>query len=82
MPKSNPLDAATQEVAAAESALQAAKRRLELGREPLPGERLGLAGGGTRLSPDYETRVASLEREVADAEARVARAYAARNALR
>jgi len=82
MPKSNPLDAATQEVAAAESALQAAKRRLELGREPLPGERLGLAGGGTRLSPDYETRVASLEREVADAEARVAKAYAARNALR
>jgi hypothetical protein len=82
MPKSNSLDAAVQEVAAAETALQVAKRRLELGREPLPGERLGLAGGGSRLSPDYETRIASLEREVADAEARVAKAYAARNALR
>jgi hypothetical protein len=82
MPKSNSLDAAIQEVAAAETALQVAKRRLELGREPLPGERLGLAGGGTRLSPDYETRIAGLEREVADAEARVAKAYAARNSLR
>ncbi|HTN48342.1 MAG TPA: DUF4124 domain-containing protein [Burkholderiaceae bacterium] len=81
-PKVNALDAAMQEIAAAETALQVAKRRLELGREPLPGERLGLAGGGTRLSPDYESRVAGLEREVADAEARVAKAYAARNAVR
>lgn len=82
MPKTNSLDAATQEISAAETALQVAKRRLELGREPLPGERLGLAGGGTRLSPEYEVRIAGLEREVADAEARVAKAYAARNALR
>jgi len=81
-PKVNSLDTAMQEIAAAETAVQVAKRRLELGREPQPGERLGLAGGGTRLSPDYEARVASLEREVAEAEARLAKAYAARNAAR
>jgi len=79
-PKS--LDAAIGEINAAESALAAAKRRLELGREPLPGERLGLAGGGSRLSPEYHERIAGLEKEVAAAEARVQAAYAARNAVR
>lgn len=74
--------AAAQEVTAAEAALAVSKRRLELGKEPLPGERRGLAGGGSRLTEDYEQRVAGLEREVADAEARVQRAYAARNAAR
>ena len=78
----NALDAAMQDIAAAETAVQVAKRRLELGREPLPGERLGLAGGGSRLSPDYEARIAGLEREVADAEARLTKAHAARNAAR
>jgi hypothetical protein len=71
-----------QEVAAAEAAVQVAKRRLDLGREPLPGERRGLAGGGSRLTPEYEARVAGLEREVADAEARLQRAQAARNEAR
>lgn len=80
--KERAIDAAMKEVAAAESALQAAKRKLELGREPLPGERLGLAGGGSRLSPEYEERIALLERDVASAEARVQKAYAARNAAR
>ena len=79
-PKMSPFTA--EEIAAAETAVQVAKRRLELGREPQPGERLGLAGGGTRLSPDYEARVAGLEREVAEAEARLAKSYAARNAAR
>jgi hypothetical protein len=81
-PKARPIDAAMQEIEAAERAVQVAKRRLELGREPLPGERLGLAGGGSRLSPDYEARVAGLEREVADAESRLTKAHAARNAAR
>ncbi len=81
-PKGHSLDTAMQEIASAETAVQVAKRRLELGREPQPGERLGLAGGGTRLSPDYEARVAGLEREVAEAEGRLAKAYAARNAAR
>jgi len=81
-PKARPIDAAMQEIDAAERAVQVAKRRLELGREPLPGERLGLAGGGSRLSPEYEARVAGLEREVSDAEARLTKAHAARNAAR
>ncbi len=82
VPKVRPIDAAMQEIDAAERAVQVAKRRLELGREPLPGERLGLAGGGSRLSPEYEARVAGLEREVTDAESRLTKAHAARNAAR
>lgn len=81
-PAANRLDAAIAEIDAAESALVAARRRLELGREPLPGERLGLAGGGSRLSPEYHERIAGLERDVAAAEARVKAAHAARNAAR
>ncbi len=80
--KERAIDAAMKEIASAESTLQAAKRRLEAGREPLPGERLGLAGGGSRLSPEYDERIAGLEREVAAAEARLQKAYAARNAAR
>jgi hypothetical protein len=76
------LDAALAEVNTAERELAVARRKLELGREPLPGERLGLKGGGTRLSPEYEARVGTLEKEVSAAEARLKRAYEARNALR
>jgi hypothetical protein len=76
------IEAATAEVAAAERELAVARRKLELGREPLPGERLGLKGGGTRLSPEYESRVGELEKEVAAAEARLKRAYEARNNAR
>lgn len=76
------LDAANAEVTAAERELAVVRRKLEVGREPLAGERLGTAKGGSRLSPEYETRVAGLEREVAAAEDRVKRAYEARNSLR
>ena len=58
--------------------LAVAKRKLELGREPLPGERRGLAGGGSRLTPEYEARIAALEREVAVTEAKLKDAYAKR----
>jgi hypothetical protein len=58
--------------------LAIAKRNLELGREPLPGERRGLAGGGSRLTPEYEARIASLERQVEMTEARLRDAYAKR----
>ena len=58
--------------------LAIAKRNLELGREPLPGERRGLAGGGSRLTPEYEARIATLERQVATTEARLKDAYAKR----
>lgn len=58
--------------------LAIAKRNLELGREPLPGERRGLAGGGSRLTPEYEARIAAQEREVAAIEAKLKDAYAKR----
>jgi hypothetical protein len=61
-----------------ERELATAKRRLELGREPLPGERRGLAGGGSRLTEEYEARIAGLEREVAMIEAKLMDAYAKR----
>jgi hypothetical protein len=76
------IDAAMAEISEAEREFASAKRRLETGREPLPGERLGTVSGRSRLSPEYENRIANLEREVAAAEARVKRAYEARNALR
>lgn len=76
------LDAANAEVTAAERELAVVRRKLEVGREPLAGERLGTAKGGSRLSPEYESRVAGLEREVAAAEDRVKRAYELRNSLK
>ena len=76
------LDAANAEITDAERELAVARRRLEEGREPLPGERTGLAKGGSRLTPEYEARVAGLERDVAAAEERVRRAYDGKNALR
>jgi len=61
-----------------ERELAVAKRKLELGREPLPGERRGLAGGGSRLTPEYEARIAAMERDVAATEEKLKRAYSAR----
>ena len=37
------------------------RSRRERGIEPLPGERLGIAGGGSRLAPAYFERQARLE---------------------
>ena len=62
-------------IAALERELATAKRRLELGREPLPGERRGLAGGGSRLTPEYEARIAGMERDIATIEAKLKSAY-------
>ncbi|MEP6610148.1 MAG: hypothetical protein ABJA83_15945 [Burkholderiaceae bacterium] len=76
-PNATPGDAVVS-VSAAERDLALARRKLEVGREPLPGERRGLAGGGSRLTPEYEARVAGMERDVATAEARLKRAYEAR----
>ncbi len=61
-----------------ERELAVARRKLELGREPLPGERRGLAGGGSRLTPEYEARIAAMERDVAATEEKLKRAYSAR----
>ncbi len=65
-------------VEALERELAIAKRKLELGREPLPGERRGLAGGGSRLTPEYEARIAAMEREVQTTEAKLRGAYESR----
>jgi hypothetical protein len=62
-------------IPALERELAVAKRQLELGREPLPGERRGLAGGGSRLTPEYEARIAGMERDIATIEAKLKSAY-------
>jgi len=62
-------------IPALERELAIAKRKLELGREPLPGERRGLAGGGSRLTPEYEARIAGMERDIAAIEAKLKNAY-------
>lgn len=70
------------EVRAATDALERARAQLQAGTEPLPGERTGTAGGGSRLNEAYDARQAANQRAVADAEARLQRAVAARNAAR
>lgn len=62
-------------IATLERDLSVAKKKLELGREPLPGERRGLAGGGSRLTPEYEARIAGMERDVAAIEGKLKNAY-------
>lgn len=75
-------DAANDEVLAAQKALDDAKRQRDEGQEPKPGERLGTAKGGSRLSEAYEERLRALDHAVTDAEARLQRAYEARSAAR
>ena len=76
------LDKAIAEVDAAERALADAKAALDRAREPQEGDRIGLKGGGSRLSPEYEERLRRLELRVSDAEERVRKAYEARNSAR
>jgi hypothetical protein len=58
----------------AERELAAAKRQQAEGVEPLEGERLGTAGGASRLAPAYFARQERLARAVAAAEAALAQA--------
>ncbi|MGH6623179.1 MAG: hypothetical protein ACREBN_04370 [Burkholderiaceae bacterium] len=76
------INVASAAVSTAERELAVATRALELGREPLPGERLGLKGGGTRLSPEYDARLRALEQAVSDSEAKLRRALDTKNAAR
>jgi hypothetical protein len=76
------LAAANQDVRAAQHNLAAAQAILEAGREPQPGERTGLARGGSRLNETYWGRQRQLETAVADAQARLDQAVAERNAKR
>ena len=70
---------ATQQVDAATQALAQARARLADGKEPLEGERTGTASGGSRLNDAYWARQAANEKGVADAQARLDAAVAARN---
>ncbi|MGZ8153713.1 MAG: hypothetical protein ACXW2I_00575 [Burkholderiales bacterium] len=51
--------------------LQKAEAAREAGKEPLPGERLGTAGGASRLTDAYYTRQKALEDAVTAARKRV-----------
>jgi len=70
------------ELRAANAALAQARKRLELGKEPLPGERTGTVGGMSRLNDAYWARQAENEAAVKEAKARRDAAVAARNAAR
>jgi hypothetical protein len=73
------LRVATQEVEAATQALAQARAQLAAGKEPLEGERTGTASGGSRLNDAYWARQAANEQAVANAQARLDAATAARN---
>ncbi len=60
----NPLDEARQQ-------LEQAQNARDTGKEPLPGERQGLRGGGSRLNDAYDARQKSLEQAVETARKRV-----------
>ena len=51
-------------VRAAEQALRNAEAARAAGKEPLPGERIGTAGGASRLSEAYDDRQRKLEEAV------------------
>lgn len=55
----------------ARKALQDAEAAREAGKEPLPGERQGLKGGGSRLTEEYHARQKSLDAAVEAARKRV-----------
>jgi hypothetical protein len=76
------LDEATSGVIRAEMLLEDAKKRLQAGVEPLPGERTGNASGGSRLNESYRARQQALEKDVAEAEAALKKAQSDRDALR
>jgi hypothetical protein len=64
-------EARQQEIRAAEQALQDAEAARIAGKEPLPGERQGTAGGASRLSESYFERQKSLEDAVSAARKRL-----------
>jgi len=55
-------------VEAAEAKLEEAKRTLAEGKEPLPGERIGTAGGNSRFREDYWQRQKANEEAVKNAQ--------------
>lgn len=69
------------DVVKAEMLLEDARKRQQAGIEPLPGERTGNAGGGSRLNEHYQARQQRLKEDVAEAEAMLRRARSERSAL-
>lgn len=61
-------DDAQADVIRAEMLLEEARKRQKIGVEPLPGERSGNVGGGSRLNESYADRQRVLAEHVADAE--------------
>ena len=70
------------EIRQATLALRAAEERQKQGVEPLPGERLGMVGGNSRLSEAYFSRQQDLATEVDMARARLNEAFRLRNEAR
>lgn len=73
------VDAADQAVATALRNLTSAEAAFSQGRAPLPGERVGNVGGGSRLRPEYFARQKALEGAVEHARESLAAAYRQRN---
>jgi hypothetical protein len=76
------VDRAFAAVQAAERELEQAKQALEQGQAPLPGEMIGTARGRVQPSPAYRERIAGLEKAVAEAEQKLAKARNDLNAVR
>ena len=81
-PGGSELDRAYDDMLAAHMAVQNAEAARKLGVEPLPGERLGTAGGGSRLSDEYRERQKRLEDDVERARRRLDEAIVRWNAVR
>ena len=76
------LDAATDEMLAAQQNLDRARAALESGREPLPEERVGMKGGGMRTTEAYDQRMKLLEQDVQTAQKQLSDAQTKRNDAR
>ena len=69
------VDAAREDrLAQARKAVADAEAAIAKGKEPLPGERIGLAGGGSRLTEAYFARQKNLEEALAKARKNLAEA--------
>jgi len=76
------IDRAYAAVQAAEREVDQAKQALAQGQAPQPGEMIGTARGRVQPSPAYRERVAGLEKAVAEAEQKLAKARNDLNAVR
>jgi predicted YcjX-like family ATPase len=79
---SQTLDRAYAAYVEANRRFETAQKRVAEGRESLPGERAGLAGGGSRLRPEYYERQEKLKQDLEAARAGLEDARGRWNALR